>query len=126
MHAMAKGRPYTLLSENAPDEWLDEPLNLAAAGREMPGSRNANSMHPSAVFRKIVQGKLRAVKCGRKLMTTRRWLREMLHREMDAYASERGIQAPAKIRSAFARDRAARQAAKRLGVEIEDGGGSEK
>jgi hypothetical protein len=109
------------LSNTAPDHWLDELLKLAAAAREMPGSRKARSMHPSALFRKIQEGKLQAVKCGRSLMTTRRWLREMLLREMNAYSDQRGINAPVKVRSKSALDRAADAAAKRLGVTIEDG-----
>ena len=69
---------FTLLSADAPDTWLDELIGLAQAARELPGSRGKKNLHPSAVLRFAQAGKLRTVKCGRRLLTTRRWLREML------------------------------------------------
>lgn len=113
MTVVASVMTYSLLSEMAPDAWLDELLRLGEAAREIPGARGAKSVSPSALFRKIQASKLRAVKCGRTLMTTRRWLRDMLLAEMTSYRAERGIEATSSPRSKSAGDRAAEQAAAR-------------
>jgi hypothetical protein len=117
MQATETAGRFSLFSESAPDDWLDELLGLAAAARELPGSRNAKTMHASSLFRKITEGKLRAVRCGRRLVTSRRWIREWMQREMEQYSKDRGIGQPTP-RTSAAGDRAALAAAKSVGYPL--------
>lgn len=106
-----------LLSPDAPSWWLDELIGLAKAARELPGTRGSQHMHPSAILRLIQANRLRAVKCGRRFLTCRRWLLEMLQRDAGAHAQAGTLSARTKLQG----DKAADAAARRQGYEIGEG-----
>lgn len=96
-----------LMTDNPPQTWLDELLAPPKAGRELPGARGASCASPSYIVRKINDGDLRFVRMGRRLYTTRRYLREMVEREAAEFAAKKGINTRPAIRSQTSGDTAA-------------------
>jgi hypothetical protein len=112
MSVTAKKLP--LLTENPPQAWLDELLNPAKAGRELPGGRGTSCASPSYIVRKINSGDLQFVKVGRRLFTTRRYLRAMIAGEAAEFSQRKRISHRPCVRTVTAGDRAADAAQSRL------------